>query len=109
MIKLTPMRDKVLVHNMSRGERKIGSIVVRDDDGKTFGIRPRWAQVYAVGEDITEVAHGQWVLIEHGRWTRTLSIQEPGMEKPLNIWAIDRFGIIAVTDDQPQDEIIGEE
>ncbi|MCU6295055.1 hypothetical protein, partial [Escherichia coli] len=30
--------------------------------------------VYSVGEDITDIKEGQWILIDHGRWSRTIEI-----------------------------------
>ena len=43
---ITPLPDKVLVEMIKKGERKVGSIIVLDDDGKREGIRPRWARIY---------------------------------------------------------------
>ena len=51
--KLAPLKDKVLVRDMNFSGRKLSSgIVLLGDDRTTAGIRPRWAQVYAVGPDI---------------------------------------------------------
>ena len=53
-----------------------GGIIIPDDNGKERGIRPRWAEVYAVGEDITDLEVGQWVLISHGRWSRGVDFND---------------------------------
>ena len=68
---ITPLRDVVLVRDMDFGGRQLASgIHLLSDDGKSEGIRPRWARVYAVGPEQQDVQPGQWVLIEHGRWSR---------------------------------------
>jgi hypothetical protein len=80
-------------------------IVLLGDNGKTEGIRPRWAQVYAVGPDQSDVAAGQWIMIEHGRWSRALQV-EVGDEEFL-IQRVDPAAVIFVSDEQPDlDETI---
>lgn len=73
--KITPLRSKVLVTNIEEGNRvtKAG-IIISDDNGKERGIRPRWAEVYAVGDDIKDITPGQWILISHGRWSRGVDV-----------------------------------
>ena len=72
-----PIRDKVLVVGMHFGETKTkGGIIIGSDDGKAHGVKPRWAKVYAKGPDNNdeyEVNH--WILVEHGRWTRAIEIE----------------------------------
>lgn len=100
------LHDHVIVRDMNFGARKLASgIFLLNDDGKTEGIRPRWARVYAVGPDQKDVAVGQWVFIEHGRWSR-------GMEVEINneiftLRKADPKCIIFVSDDEPtEDETI---
>jgi hypothetical protein len=65
------LHDKVLVVNIENGGKiTSGGIIIPDDNGKERGIRPRWAEIYAVGSDITDLTPGQWILISHGRWSR---------------------------------------
>jgi co-chaperonin GroES (HSP10) len=74
---LKPLRDAVIVKDMNFQERTTSSgIVLVSDDAKNSGIRPRWAEVYAIGPDQRDVKIGQWILIEHGRWTRGIQIQD---------------------------------
>lgn len=89
------------------GERVTKSgIVLRDDNGKEHGIRPRWGKVWKVAEDIDYIKPGQWILCEHGRWTMTIEVrQEDG--SVLKFQKIDPNGIMAVQDEAPQDTIIG--
>ena len=72
------LRDKVIVTNIESGARlTTKGIIIPDDDGKERGIRPRWCEVYAVGEEITDIKPGEWILVSHGRWTRGMDIQTP--------------------------------
>ena len=69
--------DHVLVADMNFKERITTSgILLLNDDGRTAGIRPRWAQVYAIGPDQQDIKVGQWILVDHGRWTRGVKIED---------------------------------
>jgi hypothetical protein len=70
------------------------------DDGKTDGIRPRWAKVYAIGPEQHDVGVGQWVLVEHGRWSRGIKIIQDGKE--ITIRRADPEAIIFVSDEEPE-------
>lgn len=68
-------KGKVIVSNLDKGEQVLASgIVLADDNGKSDGIHSRWAKVYSVGEDVTDIKVGEWILVEHGRWSRTITI-----------------------------------
>lgn len=85
---------------MSFESRQLTSgIVLLGDDGKTDGIRPRWARVYAIGPEQQDVRVGQWVLVEHGRWSRGVKIIRDGEEIILR--RTDPEAIIFVSDTQP--------
>jgi co-chaperonin GroES (HSP10) len=97
---LTPLGDNVIVANMNFGSRQLSSgIIMLGDDAKTDGIRPRWAMVFAVGPDQQDVKPGQWVLVEHGRWTRGCVIEMQGTE--MVIRKIDKNAILLVSDETP--------
>ena len=74
---ITPLKKRVLVSDMHFGEtRSKGGIILVDDDGSQSGIHPRWAKVYAIGNDQDDVVVGQWVLVAHGRWSRALKVKK---------------------------------
>jgi co-chaperonin GroES (HSP10) len=78
---IKPLRDSVIVTEMDFSGRQLSSgVILLGDDGKTDGIRPRWARVYAIGPEQHDVSVGQWVLVEHGRWSRGLKIIKDGEE-----------------------------
>lgn len=98
--KLTPIKDFVLVRDMNFSGRTLNSgIVLLGDDATTAGIRPRWARVYAVGPDQKEVEPGQWVYIEHGRWSRGIEVEID--EEQFTLRRIDPAAIIFVSDEEP--------
>ena len=98
----------VLVIDMDMGEQKTaGGIVIQSDDGKAHGVKPRWAKVYRVGSEVDFVKEGQWVLIEHGRWTRKIRIDDGDGEKEFQ--KVETKSIIAVSDQRPNDFYIGQE
>jgi co-chaperonin GroES (HSP10) len=104
---LRVLRDQILVAEMKFDERKTASgIVLLNDDGKNHGIRPRWAQVYAIGPEQTHVKIGQYVLVSHGRWTRGINIEDETGKKTVR--RIDNDEILLVSDTPRDDETISD-
>lgn len=107
-MKIRALHDDVLVQDMDFGEQTTaGGIIVKSDDGKVHGIKPRWGQVYKVGPDQTDVHPGQWILIEHGRWTRKIKIDDGNGAK--EIQKVEVKSILAVADEKPNDFYLGTE
>jgi co-chaperonin GroES (HSP10) len=103
---LEPLRDAVIVSDMSFDMRTTAAgIVLLNDNGTGLGIRPRWAQVYAVGPEQLDVAPGNWICVAHGRWTRGIEIDDNGVERTIR--RIDPNDILLVSDEQPQDDTMG--
>ena len=98
---ITPLKKRVLVSHMHFGETKSkGGIILMDDDGSAGGIHPRWAKVYAVGNQQEDVKVGQWLMIAHGRWSRAFKVAKEGVE--LEVRMIDENDILLVSDDEPE-------
>lgn len=95
--------DHVIVTDMDFSGRQLSSgIFLLSDDGKSEGIRPRWGKVYKVGPDQHDVKVGQWVYVEHGRWSRGIELDING-----EIFAarrIDPKCIIFTSDDAPTND-----
>lgn len=104
--KLIPIRDNVLVTDMDFGERQSkGGLVLLSDDGKSEGIRHRWSRVWAIGPEQTDIKVGDWILVEHGRWTRGVTLeQDDGTD--IVIRRIDLNGILMVSDEKPDDNLL---
>jgi len=98
---IKPLHDSVIVTDMDFNDRKLASgILLLGDDGKTDGIRPRWSKVYAIGPEQQDVQVGQWILVEHGRWSRGLKIVKDGEE--FVIRRADPEAIMFVSDQEPE-------
>ena len=106
---LRPISNRVIVSNMHFGEQKTASgLILTSDDGDSRGIYPRWGQVHAKGpenDDSYEI--GDWVLVEHGRWTRGIDIDEGAGEKTLRM--VEAESILAYSNEKPEGVQIAEE
>lgn len=99
-VKIKAIHDDVIVSDMDFGEVRLSSgIIVRSDDGQAHGVKPRWGKVYKVGPEQQDVKEGQWILIEHGRWTRKVKIHDGESEK--EIQKVEVESILAVSDNAP--------
>lgn len=105
--KIIPLNDNILVSDMNFDERKTaGGIVLLSDDGKSEGVRHRWGKVWAIGPNQQDVKIGDWILVEHGRWTRGITfVDENGEEKVIR--RIDVNAILMVSDEDPGDNTYG--
>lgn len=108
-IKVRALAKDILVVDMDMGDMTTSSgIVIQSDDGKAHGVKPRWARVYKVGNEVDiDVKVGQWVLIEHGRWTRKMKIDDG--ESVKDFQKVEIKSIMAVADEKPNDFYIGKE
>lgn len=94
---------KVIATHLEHGETKTKSgIVVPDDDGKERGIRPRWCKVYKVGEAISDIQEGDWILVEHGRWSYKFNEYNDDGEED-TFWYVDHTSILAVWDEEAEE------
>lgn len=96
------IRGDVLVTDMHFGETKTsGGIIIQSDDAKAHGVKPRWAKVYAKGSENNDPYEvGDWVLIEHGRWTRKIEIENEKGEK-IDLQKVEVGSILAWQDEAP--------
>lgn len=105
--KIVPLRDNVLVSDMDFGfETTKSGIIVTSDNGKTQGIHPRWGRVWAIGPEQKDVQVGEWVLVEHGRWTRTIEFETENNET-VEIRMVDTKAILMSSMEKPQDVMRG--
>ena len=99
-LKVRALHDWVIISDMEFGEMTTKSgLVIRSDNGKSHGIKPRWGKVYCVGPKQTDVKVGDWILVEHGRWTRGIHINDG--ERNVTIQRVDVTGIIGWSDETP--------
>ena len=103
--KITPTKNNVLVKDMEFGERQtLGGIIIIDDDKKGQGIRPRWAEVVAIGPKQEDVKPGEYILVAHGRWTRGLDMTDENGETT-TVRIVDPKDILMSSDELPKEDL----
>lgn len=102
-MKVKALKGKVLVTDLEKGDRIVNGIIIPSSEGKSESIRPRWGKVYSVGEDVTEITPGQWILIDLNRWTRMLKVkQEDGSD--VQLWGVEwPVSVSLVSDTEPEE------
>lgn len=101
--------NRVLVTDMYFGEQKTKSgIVLTNDDGQTRGIYPRWAKVYSKGPaNRDEYEVGNWILVEHGRWTRAFNMDDGTGARDYRM--VETESVLAYSEEKPDDIQMGAE
>jgi len=107
---LKAIGNRVLVTDMHFGEQKTASgLIIKSDDGQTRGIYPRWAKVYDKGPDNKdEYKVGDWILIEHGRWTRAMKV-ETDDNGEVEVRMVETESVLAFSNEKPDGIQIGSE
>lgn len=106
--RIRPIRDHVLVSDMNFGEQvSAGGIVLRSDDGKSEGVKPRWCRVWAIGPEQKDFKVGDWIYVEHGRWTRGVECQEDD-GTAVTIRRVDLNAVMLSADEKPKDIEVGQ-
>jgi co-chaperonin GroES (HSP10) len=104
---LRPIRNNIVIVDMDFGEQKTASgLVLPSDDGKSEGVKSRWGRVHSVGPEQEDVKAGEWILLEHGRWSRGFTVLDDD-GKDIVIRRADPNGILMVTDEKPNQIIYG--
>jgi hypothetical protein len=106
-LKIHPLPGNIFAVLQTGSRTTAGGIILRDDNGKQEGIRPRWAKVWKIASDIKDVEVGQWILVEHGRWTMTITVKDDS-GNDFKFQKIDPAGIMLVSDNEPNEEMFGE-
>ena len=99
MTKIKAMRDKILAIMVDDPDAEIktsGGIILRQKDGTEGSIKPLWFQVYSVGNEIDWLEEGQWVLVDHGRWSRGMKVDDD-----LKVHLLDNKDCLMVSDEDP--------
>ena len=99
--------DTLYVERLEVGDRQTSSgIIIPMEDmrlNQRF-IKPRWARVYKKADNITNVNVGDWVLLEHGKWSTALNIIDNN--KQVKLWYINeknyKSGIIGIRQEEPE-------
>ena len=98
---ILPIKDHVLVSDMEFAQLVTeGGIIIPGDEGSSRGIHPRWGKVYSVGPEQTEIKKGEWILVDHGRWTRGVTLVTDDGEE-LQVRRVDIKDILGTQDTKP--------
>jgi co-chaperonin GroES (HSP10) len=98
-IKIKAMRDKILaemIDNPGEETTTAGGIILISKDGTESAVRPRWFKVYSIGSEIDWLHEGQYVLVDHGRWSNGIKI-----DNELKIYLLDNKDCLMVSDENP--------
>lgn len=105
--KLVALHDTIIVSDMEFSERmSAGGIILRNDDTKSAGIRPRWGKIYALGPKVKDLKVGQYIMVSHGRWTRGIKIEDKDGEKTIR--KVDPKDILLVSDEPVNDATLSD-
>jgi co-chaperonin GroES (HSP10) len=99
---ISAIGNRVLVTHMDFGEQKTaGGLIISSDDGQTRGIYPRWGKIYAKGPQNNDpYGIGDWILIEHGRWTRSVLLEQE--DEDLEVRMVEAESILAWSNEEPE-------
>lgn len=104
-----PIHNRVIVAGMEFGEQTTkGGIIITSDDGKDRGIKPRWGQVVAKGPENNDPYNiGDYILVEHGRWTRGYELEDDSGNVQM-LRTVEAESVLMWTDEEPEDIMFGE-
>ena len=107
---LRPLKNRVIVKEMNFGEMKTkGGLILLSDDGKDHGIKPCWCQVVAKGKDNNdEYEVGDWILVEHGRWSRGYNVQWDDESEPTMMRTVEAESVLLWTNEYPDEGYISD-
>lgn len=107
--KVKAIGDKVLVSDMDFGEQKTkGGLILGSDDGKSRGVHARWGRVFDKGPRNTEEYKvGDWILIEHGRWTRGVEFETEDFVGTVRM--VENSAVLGYSETKPDDVLFGTE
>ncbi|MEM5878078.1 MAG: hypothetical protein QXF12_04320 [Candidatus Aenigmatarchaeota archaeon] len=98
---LIPLPNDILVYNMEKGYRRSknsGLLFLDDSSFRIENIKHRWCQVYKVGSNIDFVKEGEWILVEHGRWTVGFKFVDKNLGE-IYVQKIDKEAILLVANE----------
>jgi hypothetical protein len=83
-----PLRKNVFVTDLDSGMHVTAGGIIRPDDNMSeTGIRSRWARVWAIGPEVEDLTVGEWIFVEHARWTNSIDIDLPSGR--VRVWKVD--------------------
>lgn len=103
MKKIKAFGDRILAtmaETPSGYKKSKSGLLIADKDMDASGIKNRWFEVYAVGEEIDWCKPGQYLLVAHGRWSNGIKAFEGSDNK---LYLLDNKECLMVSDDRPDE------
>lgn len=89
---IEPLDGSVWVEQLEHGTRKIGQVLLKDDEKlKMQAIHARWCKVYKKHSSVNFLEVGDWILVKHGYWSRSVNIKINGEMKEL--WVLPKDSV----------------
>ena len=83
-----PLKNNVFVTDLDSGPHQTaGGILLPDDNMTDRGVHPRWGRVWCIGPDVKDLSVGEWVYIEHARWTNAIELELP--DRVVRMWRVE--------------------
>lgn len=102
MTRLRALSDNILCIEGDFGDQKTESgIIVKSTIGKAEGVVPRWFKVFEVGPKINWLKPGQYVYVQHGRWTEGFKTTDDRLDPDQKLWKVEPKACMLVSDDKP--------
>jgi len=87
----------IMVDKPSGFKQTKSGLFIADKDKDISGVRSRWFKLYSVGEEIDWVREGQYVYVEHGRWSNGVKV-----DNETTIYLLDNNCLLLVSDEVPE-------
>jgi len=101
-----PLKNNVFVTDLDRGPHQTaGGIFIPDDNMSERGVHARWGRVWCVGPDVKEIEAGEWVYVEHARWTNEIELELP--TGVVRMWRVDwPNAVLLASDSDPREHTV---
>jgi len=101
---LRAINDNILCTEADFGDQVTeAGLIIKSNVEKSQGITARWFKVFEVGPEIDWLTPGEWVLVEYGRWSEALKVDDERLPEGQNeIWKVDPKCCLATSAEKPE-------
>ena len=103
--RITPMRGRItaqILEDPRKEQVTKEGVILLANDGTEAGMQPRWFKAIAVHPEEKDVKEGDYVLVEHGRWSREyVKPNKDGTGEDVII-VVESKSVIGVSDEVPK-------
>jgi hypothetical protein len=101
-MKIRAFKDRIIAVDGDLGDQVTESgLLIKSNVDQADGITPRWFRVFEVGPEIDWLKANDWILVEYGRWTPAVELDDDRLEDTTEAWRIDPEGCLAVSEEKP--------